>query len=158
MLLGTRRVISVLCVSVVMLVAGSLLTEGVALAQSRATGGFVDSSTGRGLRPMLSAGEIQAFMPQRGTFTFPSPYSTTGIRPNECQRLWRPGLRALSRLFVLEATSITTSAATRCSYSLAWSAARAAVVRRYSATTREPARRKISAHVLRRQRVQLEHR
>ena len=40
----------------------------------------MDSSTGAGLRPKLSSGEIQTFMPQRGVFTFPSPYSTTGIR------------------------------------------------------------------------------
>ena len=40
----------------------------------------MDSSTGAGLRPKLSTGEIQTFMPQRGVFTFPSPYSTTGIR------------------------------------------------------------------------------
>jgi hypothetical protein len=40
----------------------------------------MDSSTAAGLRPKLSAGEIQTFMPQRGVFTFPSPYSTTGIR------------------------------------------------------------------------------
>src|SRR5687768_3466925 len=32
------------------------------------------------MRPRLSAGEIQSFMPQRGTFTFPAPYGTTGVR------------------------------------------------------------------------------
>jgi hypothetical protein len=40
----------------------------------------MDSSTAAGLRPKLSAGQIQSFMPQRGMFTFPAPYSTTGIR------------------------------------------------------------------------------
>lgn len=75
MLLGTRRIFSSLCATIVVLCASNLVQ-----AQSRATGGFIDSSTAAGLRPKLSAGEIQAFMPQRGTFTFPSPYSTTGVR------------------------------------------------------------------------------
>src|SRR5258705_2889560 len=63
-----------------MVLATIATTERVAWAKIQPTGGFVDSATGNGLRPMLSAGEIQAFLPQRGTFTFPSPYSTTGIR------------------------------------------------------------------------------
>ena len=54
------------------------LGSGVAYAQ--APGGFTESATGNALRPRLSAGEIQAFLPQRGRFTFPSPYQTTGIR------------------------------------------------------------------------------
>jgi hypothetical protein len=76
MLWGTRRILSCLCATVVVLCA----SQNIVQAQSRATGGFIDSSTAAGLRPKLSAGEIAAFMPQRGTFTFPSPYSTTGIR------------------------------------------------------------------------------
>jgi hypothetical protein len=76
MLLGTRRIVSLLC-AVAFLVCAS---PNMAWAQSKAAGGFIDSSTGNGLRSKLSAGEIQAFLPQRGTFTFPSPYSTTGIR------------------------------------------------------------------------------
>jgi hypothetical protein len=43
-------------------------------ASAQAPGGFMDSATGNGLRPRLSSGEIQSFLPQRGTFTFPSPY------------------------------------------------------------------------------------
>jgi hypothetical protein len=76
MLRGTRRILSCLCAAVVVLCA----SQNIVQAQSRATGGFIDSSTAAGLRPKLSAGEIAAFMPQRGTFSFPSPYSTTGIR------------------------------------------------------------------------------
>jgi len=76
MLRGTHRIFSFLCTTLVVLCA----SQNIAQAQSRATGGFIDSSTGAGLRPKLSAGEIAAFMPQRGTFTFPTPYSTTGIR------------------------------------------------------------------------------
>ena len=73
MLLGNRRILSSLCAVACVVVA----SQNTAWAQS---GGFVDSSTGAGLRPKLSTGEIQTFMPQRGVFTFPSPYSTTGIR------------------------------------------------------------------------------
>ena len=73
MLLGTRRILSFLCAVACVVVA----SRNTAWAQS---GGFVDSSTSAGLRPKLSSGEIQTFMPQRGVFTFPSPYSTTGIR------------------------------------------------------------------------------
>src|SRR6266545_6060423 len=40
----------------------------------------MDSATSNGLRARLSAGEIQSFLPQRGTFTFPAPYGSTGIR------------------------------------------------------------------------------
>ena len=73
MLLGTRRILSLLCAVACVVVT----SQNTAWAQS---GGFVDSSTSAGLRPKLSTGEIQTFMPQRGAFTFPSPYSTSGIR------------------------------------------------------------------------------
>ena len=73
MLVGTRRILSLLCASACVIV----VSQNIAWAQS---GGFMDSSTGAGLRPKLSSGEIQTFMPQRGVFTFPAPYSTTGIR------------------------------------------------------------------------------
>jgi hypothetical protein len=76
MLLVTRRILSIVCAAVFVLGA----SQNIVWAQSKAAGGFMDSSTGAGLRPKLSAGEIGAFMPQRGTFTFPSPYSTGGIR------------------------------------------------------------------------------
>ena len=64
--------------SALLLVSALLAAGGVAHAQ--APGGFVESATSNGLRPRLSAGEIQAFLPSRGRFTFPSPYGTTGIR------------------------------------------------------------------------------
>jgi len=56
-----------------------LASGGLAHAQ-QASGGFTESATSGGLRPRLSAGEIRAFVPERGRFTFPSPYGTTGIR------------------------------------------------------------------------------
>ena len=80
MLLEIRRIISLFVLSAVFTAILPALGAGVAQAQSQATGGFVDSATGAGLRPRLSAGEIQSFMPQRGTFTFPAPYGTTGVR------------------------------------------------------------------------------
>src|SRR5262249_56547322 len=40
----------------------------------------MDSATSAGLRAQLSAGEIQTFLPDRGTFRFPSPYFTQGVR------------------------------------------------------------------------------
>jgi hypothetical protein len=61
------------------IVAACLSLDGAA-AFAQAPGGFTESATGNGLRPRLSAGEIQTFVPQRGRFTFPSPYGTTGIR------------------------------------------------------------------------------
>jgi hypothetical protein len=51
-----------------------------AFAQGTAPGGWVESATSAGLRPQLSAGEMQRLLPARGRFTFPSPYGTTGVR------------------------------------------------------------------------------
>ena len=80
MLLEIRRIINLFVLSAVFTAILPALGAGVAHAQSQAPGGFVDSATGAGLRPRLSAGEIQSFMPQRGSFTFPAPYGTTGVR------------------------------------------------------------------------------
>jgi hypothetical protein len=44
------------------------------------SGGFMASATDNGLRPRLSAAQIQAFLPARGRFTFPSPYNTQAAR------------------------------------------------------------------------------
>jgi hypothetical protein len=77
-LLDIRRIVTVFVLSAVL--AATLPALGAGVAQAQATGGFVDSATGAGMRPRLSAGEIQSFMPQRGTFTFPAPYGTTGVR------------------------------------------------------------------------------
>ena len=55
--------------------AAVVITSSVAEAQ-----GFVDSATSAGLRSSVSAGQAQAFLPQRGPFTFPSPYNTSGFR------------------------------------------------------------------------------
>jgi hypothetical protein len=53
---------------------------GAAVAQGTAPGGFVESATSGGLRPRFSSGQVQNFLPDRGKFTFPAPYGTTGVR------------------------------------------------------------------------------
>jgi hypothetical protein len=56
-------------------------SEQVLQAQeSAAPGAFADSATSVGLRPRFSAREIQTFLPDRGVFQFPAPYSTQGVR------------------------------------------------------------------------------
>src|SRR5688572_19832130 len=45
-----------------------------------ASGGFVESATSTAYRAPLSAAEIASFVPPRGRFTFPAPYSTVGVR------------------------------------------------------------------------------
>ena len=62
-----------------LIVASAPLIGGDA-AFAQGPGGFTESATGNGLRPRLSAGEIQTFLPSRGRFTFPAPYGTTGVR------------------------------------------------------------------------------
>jgi len=42
--------------------------------------GIQESATSAGLRPTISSGQSQTFLPQRGAFTFPAPYNTTGFR------------------------------------------------------------------------------
>jgi len=48
-----------------------------AFAQAR---GFLTTSTSPDVRPLLSASQIESFVPARGGFTFPSPYLTQGAR------------------------------------------------------------------------------
>src|SRR5882672_218036 len=60
-------------------VIGSMNGSQSVSAQS-GSGGFMASATDNGLRPRLSAAEIQTFLPARGRFTFPSPYNTQAAR------------------------------------------------------------------------------
>src|SRR5262245_50113451 len=75
---STRRFVTA-SIWFVFSVAASLSLD-VCAAYAQAPGGFTESATGNAMRPRLSAGEVQAFVPSRGRFTFPSPYGTTGIR------------------------------------------------------------------------------
>ena len=43
-------------------------------------GGVTDSAPSVGLRPRFSAAQIRTWLPARGVFNFPAPYSTQGIR------------------------------------------------------------------------------
>jgi hypothetical protein len=49
-------------------------------ARAQAPGGFLETTISTEVRPLLSSTQINAFLPQRGTFTFPAPYNTRGIR------------------------------------------------------------------------------
>jgi hypothetical protein len=75
---GIRWTLRTLLTATLFGAAMSLLPAAVQ-AQS-APGGFTESATGNAMRPRLSAGQIQTFMPARGRFTFPAPYGTTGVR------------------------------------------------------------------------------
>jgi len=77
-LVKIRRVVRSMFWSALIVASAPLVGGDAAFAQ--APGGFTESATGNGLRPRLSAGEIQTFLPSRGRFTFPAPYGTTGIR------------------------------------------------------------------------------
>src|SRR5690348_814820 len=69
-----------------------LLLFGVLLiasaANAAAPGGFVENDDTSILRAMLTPSQIAAFMPAgRGSFTFPAPYNTQGVRitqPSDC--------------------------------------------------------------------------
>jgi hypothetical protein len=48
--------------------------------QGIAGGGVLDLATSAGLRPQITASQIRNLLPSRGTFRFPAPYSTEGVR------------------------------------------------------------------------------
>ena len=75
--MGTRTILGINALTCLVAVG---VTAAPANAQSTAAGGFMDSATSAGLRAQLSAGEIQTFLPERGTFRFPSPYFTQGVQ------------------------------------------------------------------------------
>ena len=59
----------------------SLTLSVVLLTAATAAGqGFEESATSAGLRPTISSGQSQTFLPSRGVFTFPAPYNTTAFR------------------------------------------------------------------------------
>ena len=68
---GTRRSIVSIAFAVFAIAANE------ASAQS---GGFMDSATSSSTRPAMTSAQIASFVPQRGRFTFPSPYGTEGAR------------------------------------------------------------------------------
>jgi hypothetical protein len=71
-----------ICAAVLLIIAGVAATHALELA------GIVESATSLDVRPRLSAAEIAAFLPSRGEFRFPAPYSTVGVRvtnADDCQ-------------------------------------------------------------------------
>lgn len=62
------------------------LTTGLAISllasptMAQAPGGFVEGADSTRVPPRWTAPEIEAFLPARGKFTFPTPYDTEGIR------------------------------------------------------------------------------
>ncbi|PYS95480.1 MAG: hypothetical protein DMF50_08675, partial [Acidobacteria bacterium] len=63
---------------VLVLAVASTMTP--APAGDQAPGGFVEADNSTQVRARLTAAQIQAFLPARGAFVFPAPYSTQGIR------------------------------------------------------------------------------
>jgi hypothetical protein len=45
-----------------------------------APGGFVELATSTDVRPVPTPADLQVLLPDRGQFTFPAPYATTGVR------------------------------------------------------------------------------
>jgi hypothetical protein len=70
------------CILVSLIVVVTLFVVGSSntLHGQASTPGFLDSATSVGLRPRFSAAEIRAWLPTRGAFTFPAPYSTQSVR------------------------------------------------------------------------------
>src|SRR5690348_9197119 len=71
------------------LVAMALMSlAAVRMAAASAPGGFLENDDTSTLRAMLTPSQIAAFMPAgRGSFTFPAPYNTQGVRitqPSDC--------------------------------------------------------------------------
>src|SRR5687768_425705 len=76
----TPRFVRVACQFAVMAAIVAFGVSPVDAQTSGATGGFMASATDNGLRAPVTNGQTETFMPQRGTFTFPAPYGTQGIR------------------------------------------------------------------------------
>ena len=81
------RWITSFSVALSLVVVAGLVNGTQSVKAAGGSGGFLDSATGAGLRPKLTTGELQAFLPSRGPFTFPSPYNTQAARitnGNDC--------------------------------------------------------------------------
>src|SRR2546422_3521837 len=91
MLSGIRSVLPRTCLVLIVAVVATLHPSSApVVAQSSQTfpGGFIEDASGLAGRSRLAQLQIQAFLPPtRGTFTFPAPYNTQGIRltdPSDC--------------------------------------------------------------------------
>src|SRR5437867_9225101 len=59
---------------------GFLFALPIPSAAAQAPGGFMEKDDGTAIRAPWTPAQIQAFLPARGTFAFPAPYDTEGIR------------------------------------------------------------------------------
>ena len=75
----SRRRSVVSCISFIFALSTTILLLAVCVF-AQAPGGFIEKTTSTAVRSTLTQSEIQAFLPARGLFTFPSPYLTQGIR------------------------------------------------------------------------------
>jgi hypothetical protein len=57
-----------------------LAVTGTAHASTPASGGFLENDETAAARPLMTQAQSAAFLPDRGAFTFPAPYSTRGVR------------------------------------------------------------------------------
>ena len=64
----------------VLLAGSSASSAEKAQREHDAPGGFIEKATSSVVRSVLSPAQLQALLPDRGPFTFPAPYNTTGIR------------------------------------------------------------------------------
>lgn len=78
--LAIRRASRLSLLAFVLPIVALLLGPAWAGAQTQPPGGFVESADSTAVRTLPTAQEIQAFLPARGPFTFPAPWSTQGIR------------------------------------------------------------------------------
>ena len=80
----------------------SLAALAAHAASSAAPGGFTAKDEATVSRTVMSASQIAGFLPSRGSFTFPAPYGTQGVRitnASDCGRLERVRDRLRSRHF-----------------------------------------------------------
>ncbi len=75
-----HRVLLLATAALAILPAAFASTNSCPVSASTAPGGFLEAATSTTLRPKLSASQVAALLPSRGTFPFPAPYGTTGIR------------------------------------------------------------------------------
>src|SRR5436309_4261864 len=91
MLSGIRSVLHRTCLVLIVAVVPTLHPSSdpvVAQSSQIFPGGFIEKGDSPAGRPRLTQSQIQAFLPPtRGTFTFPAPYNTQGMRltdPSDC--------------------------------------------------------------------------
>src|SRR2546428_10390400 len=97
---GTRHVATAWSILAAILAAAAFHPRagfgrtGPGAALPTVPGGFLESATTGLIRPRLSVAEIQALLPARGAFAFPTPYGTNGVRLTHARDCPRGDCRA----------------------------------------------------------------